>query len=236
MNNKNVHADHRKRICQRFLDTEGAGFSSHELLEILLFGSIPRANTNPTAHRLIERFGSVENILTASEKELLGVKGIGLSSARLITVMAEACRRFRESTSGTSSFGSREELYDHILKKADNFTKPVCMLVFINADLSLNGIEIIPVTEMLGSPNLSRLLSAYMLRNGRERLVSVFVHPDSPPIPSPTDYQLTKAIASVSSSLRLTLLDSLITGYGKYFSMKSTGAFSFLNKGGFSYG
>lgn len=92
MSEKKVHADHRKRMRQRFLDTGGAGFSSHELLELLLFGSVPRINTNPTAHKLIDRFGTVENVLSASADELQKVDGIGAASARLINVMGEACR------------------------------------------------------------------------------------------------------------------------------------------------
>ena len=61
-----LHKGHRRRLKQRFLISEGEGFNEHELLELLLFYAVPRRNTNDTAHRLIERFGSVNKMTEAS--------------------------------------------------------------------------------------------------------------------------------------------------------------------------
>lgn len=232
MSEKKVHADHRKRMRQRFLDTGGAGFSSHELLELLLFGSVPRINTNPTAHKLIDRFGTVENVLSASADELQKVDGIGAASARLINVMGEACRRFRERNTDIFSFSSEEELLSYIISRSEAFTEPVCMLLFISSNLTITGIETFPLSELIGSPAPEKRLSGCMLRNDRERLTAVFVHPDSPPIPSASDYRLTKLIAEISGSVGITMLDSVICGCGKVFSMRSSGAFSFRTRGG----
>lgn len=60
------------------------GFTSrqpHEVLEQLLFESIPRANTNEIGHRLIQRFGSVMDVLFAPREELVQVEGVGERSA-----------------------------------------------------------------------------------------------------------------------------------------------------------
>lgn len=51
------HDGHRERLRAR-LEREGIDhFAPHEVLELILFYSVPRANTNPIAHRLMERFG-----------------------------------------------------------------------------------------------------------------------------------------------------------------------------------
>lgn len=81
---KNLHANHRSRMLRQYRSSGGAQMLPHQLLEILLFYCIPRRDTNPIAHQLLQKFGSIPNLLQQSEKELCDVPGIGPSSARLI--------------------------------------------------------------------------------------------------------------------------------------------------------
>ena len=64
------HAGHRERLRKRYAENGFAGFAEHEILELLLTFAIPRINTNPQAHRLIERFGSLTGVLEADQKDL----------------------------------------------------------------------------------------------------------------------------------------------------------------------
>lgn len=98
---KNIHAGHRGRMRERFLSGGLDSFEPHEVLELLLFEFIPVVNTNPHAHALIERFGSVKNVLTAPYEELLEVPGIGPKAAEglrsVYPLMSEKiCAFFRE--------------------------------------------------------------------------------------------------------------------------------------------
>ena len=62
-NNANVHDGHRERMRLRFRETGSFdGFSEHEIIEMLLFYTHPRRNTNEIAHELIDRFGSIAGI------------------------------------------------------------------------------------------------------------------------------------------------------------------------------
>jgi len=63
--NVNVHENHRQRIKERFLKSPES-LNKHELLELLLFYAIPRRNVNPDAHRLIDKFGTINGVLNAS--------------------------------------------------------------------------------------------------------------------------------------------------------------------------
>ena len=67
---KNIHTGHRKRMRERFDAAGFDHFQPHEVMEVLLYEFIRVRDTNPTGHALIERFGSVENVLTASPEEL----------------------------------------------------------------------------------------------------------------------------------------------------------------------
>ena len=54
-----VHDGHRDRKREQFLRCGAESFADHELLELLLYYAIPQRDTNPIAHALIERFGSL---------------------------------------------------------------------------------------------------------------------------------------------------------------------------------
>ena len=71
----------RKRAAAHGLDS----FEPHEILELLLFQSIRRSNTNETAHRLLDVAGSLRALLREVPEKLTRVRGVGKASARLIS-------------------------------------------------------------------------------------------------------------------------------------------------------
>lgn len=106
-----VHANHRKRLRDRYKREGITNFEHHEMLELLLFSVIPRANTNPTAHNLLNRFGTLHGVFDASYEELIKVQGIGDKTARFIVdiskefyaqcereIMSSPCRSFEAAS------------------------------------------------------------------------------------------------------------------------------------------
>ncbi len=75
--NTNIHAHHRQRLKNRFNKYGYSSFESHNMLELLLFYGIPYKDTNPIAHNLIRRFGSMYEALKAPVEELCEVSGVG---------------------------------------------------------------------------------------------------------------------------------------------------------------
>lgn len=68
----------------------------HQVLELLLFYSIPRYDTNGLAHRLLAEFGSLSNVFDAPVEALTLVPGIGQDTAiflKLIPAVWNRCRR-----------------------------------------------------------------------------------------------------------------------------------------------
>ena len=88
--NYNGHEGHRERLRNRLSVTEDDDIISHEMLEAMLFFVLPRVNTNPIAHRLLDGFGSVEKVLNASEAQLQDVEGIGKKTAKDIRKVIES--------------------------------------------------------------------------------------------------------------------------------------------------
>ena len=80
-------AGHRERLRERFLANEVGARSDETLLELLLTFSIDRKDVKPLAHELINNFGSLAQVFSASPSELLKVNGIGQSAVTLLKVV-----------------------------------------------------------------------------------------------------------------------------------------------------
>lgn len=80
-------AGHRQRLRDRFLSGEAESFSDEILLELLLAFAIGRKDVRPLAQELVEIFGNIDHVLSASLDELYKVKGLGQSSIALLKVV-----------------------------------------------------------------------------------------------------------------------------------------------------
>ncbi len=118
---ENLHKGHRERVRERI---EKGGFdclSDIEILEYILFFSIPRSDTNLLAHRLLKTFASFEGVLEASKDELMTVEGIGQKSAHLLSSYLPVFRYYQMACSKPKSIE-----YDRT-DKVLNFFKNKCL-------------------------------------------------------------------------------------------------------------
>ena len=92
---KNIHDGHRERVRQEFLQH---GFDRntppHKILELLLFYCVGRVDTNPIAHELIKKYGSVAGVLDAPVEELAAFKGLNERSAVLLKLIMPIAQRY----------------------------------------------------------------------------------------------------------------------------------------------
>ena len=72
-----MHDGHRQRMKRRYLQSSLDSFDDLAILEFLLYYAIPRRDTNPIAHRLLDRYGSLASVLEAPREDLQKVEGIG---------------------------------------------------------------------------------------------------------------------------------------------------------------
>lgn len=80
-----LHKDHRKRMDEKAAVSGLQFLPEHEVLEMILFAVIPRANTNEMAKRLIDEFGSIGNVLKAHPDDLSKIDGIGERAAKFLS-------------------------------------------------------------------------------------------------------------------------------------------------------
>lgn len=108
---RNINAGHRGRMRQKLAQSGADGFLPHELLEMLLFYSMPRCDTNPIAHHLIDAFGSLEALFNATVEEIASVQGVGEKTAAFLKLCnATAEHTILRGSANEASFSKMEEV------------------------------------------------------------------------------------------------------------------------------
>ena len=110
----NIHKGHRKRMRESARrDPELESFSDVQILEYLLAFATPQRDTNPTAHALLDKFGSLLAVFRAPVEELINVKGVTVAAAEIISMLVKICIwdgkrdiRLSSAKSVASYFGS----------------------------------------------------------------------------------------------------------------------------------
>src|SRR3954453_2068383 len=84
---------HRERLRARFSEAGGDALPDYELLELVLFRSIPRRDVTPSAKELIRHFGTFAEVLSAPPARLMETEGVGESVVSDLKVVEAAGRR-----------------------------------------------------------------------------------------------------------------------------------------------
>lgn len=84
-----IHDNHRARMREKVFSGASRSFAPHEHLEILLYSSLPRTNTNEAAHALLQCGGDLNGVFKLSFDQLCNVKGIGSSTAGYLTKLTD---------------------------------------------------------------------------------------------------------------------------------------------------
>jgi DNA repair protein RadC len=212
-----MHDGHRERIRQRIIKEGTDNFEEHQLLEALLFFSIPRADTNETAHRLIDEFGSLAGVLSASREELMNVEGVGETSALLIKLVAGVNRKIALSE---NKEGVCYDTIGKICRYLANIyvgitVERVYMMMFDN------GMKLIDCVRICdGSVNAAVMQPRVMVEKALLKHASAVVvahnHPNGIAVPSGDDITTTEMLRSAFDLMGIQLIEHIIIAGRSY--------------------
>lgn len=215
-----MHEEHRKRVRDRFIENGLRCFPPHNVLELLLFYSIPRRDTNEIAHRLLDRFGSLSAVLEAPYEELRKVDGIGENSAALIHLAGKLAQRYLSELSEEKlSFNSTAAFHEYVTRLFLGAKNEAAYLLCLDN----NGKLLRCAPASLGTKNEllldNRTLLETAFRHNATKVVLTHNHPNGIAAPSKDDVNRTEAAILLFRSVNIQLLDHLIIGGQKCFSM-----------------
>lgn len=208
---KQPHLNHRKRMRERYQREGLDGFAPHEVLELLLYYARLRGDTNPTAHALLDTFGSLRGVLEASPQQLMQVPGVGEEAATLISLAVPLFRRYTVSLAEkrptiSSTAAAREYAFGLLAgQRSEQF-----FVLCLGADRSLLGVRKIAsgtVTEVAAYP---RAVAEAALTLNAHSVILCHNHPDGLCEPSPEDLETTHRLWRLLEAMDIRLLDHVI--------------------------
>lgn len=215
---------HRQRLRDRFLASKGDGLADYELLELLLFHSIPRIDVKPLAKRLVEQFGSLGAVLSADPDRLAEVKGVSPTTVVLLKAVRESGLRL----------GLEEVLDQPVLTSWNKLIK------YCRAEMAHDGIEqfrvlylnrrnMLIADEEQGrgtvdhTPVYPREVVKRALELGATAIIMVHNHPSGDPTPSRADIEMTREVQKAGAHLGITLHDHVVIARKGHSSFKAMG-------------
>ncbi len=220
-----THDGHRARMKARFKTHGLDNFDDHNVLELLLFYTIPRRDTNEIAHALLKRFGNLTAVFEASIDDLTSVPGVGESSAVLLRLIPQATRRYlldkstkhKEDLSSSDmagNFAVAKLLYEPeevlIMMCLDSCGRMISHYELARGDIEQVSVNIRRIAELAMS---SKAISVILAHN----------HLSGSCLPSREDEQNTSRLRTALGLLGVNLADHIVVSGGEYTSMAESG-------------
>ena len=218
-----IHDGHRQRKKQQFLQHGLDGFADHEVLELALFYAIPRRDTNETAHRLLQKFGSLQEVFFAPVEELQKVEGVGENAAVLLHLLPELYRR--------SCLSTKEEVIVNSVESAGRFFSRLLSgerrEVLYQVCLDAKGKVLSHKRLASGTVSMAPVSIREVVENALHTDASVVMlghnHPSGIALPSEEDREITVRIQQALAALGIRLADHIIVADNDFVSMADSG-------------
>ncbi len=226
---KSLHTGHRKRVIKKYMEHGLDSFAEHEVLEIMLFFSVPRIDTNPLAHRLINEFGSLQNVLSATAEDLKRVEGVGDNTATLISLF-RAIREYQNTHLFQKSvkFNETAEFGMFCVEYFSAHIEESAIMLALDPRSRLKKVSVISKGTINETYfNVSKIVKdALNLR--ATGIIIAHNHPDGSLQPSSSDVILTKDLRELLANVHIDLVDHIICNDKYFTSFRERGLFDRL--------
>lgn len=218
------HDGHRERLRARYRKEGLAGFAQHEVLELLLTFAIPRVNTNPIAHQLLDHFGSFHGALEAAPEELERVPGIGPQSAILISMLLPILRMYeQERLLPQLRLNTYVELAAYCRTLFLGVTNEQVYVLCLDARLQLLAAELIATGTPSEVQLAPRTVVHALLRHNAVGAVVTHNHPSGSLVPSQEDVDLTLRIQALLEGMDVRFYDHVLIAGQRDYSFRQNG-------------
>lgn len=213
---------HRQRLRDRFRNGGADALPDYELLEMILFRVFPRGDTKPIAKRLLAKFGTFAEVVSAPPQRLQEVEGIGeraIDELKLIKAAAE--RLARGEISNKPALSSWTGVLDY-LRVAQGFDhREQFRILFLDKKNNLIADEVQGRGTIDHTPVYTREVVKRALELSASAIILVHNHPSGDPTPSRADIDMTKHIIDAARPLGISVHDHVIVGRDGHASLKA---------------
>lgn len=212
---------HRSRVRKKFLSSQGQTLSDYELLEILLFSSIPRKDTKKIAKDLIQKFGDISSVIKADIENLKEIAGLGESSLTQIKIISNIIEKtLKQDSLQKKVLNNWQDLLNYVFAAFYGLNHEVFRVLFLDKKHQLIEDELIKKGENDHVNISSKEIVKKALLLSASSIILLHNHPSGNLNPSNQDIQFTNEMVKILKNLEIKVLDHLIVFNSNYFSFK----------------
>lgn len=225
MTESNSHSNHRERVRKKFAEFGFDGFYDHEVLEMMLFYAIPRCDTNPIAHALLDEFGTLAQVLDADVDSLKKVDGIGESAAVYLSALGKIVGRYNRSRweDTKSAFANVTSAGLWCADYIGNETEEVFALICLDTQKQVKK-QVILARGVVDKVHVDvRKIAQHVVSVNAKYIVLCHNHPSGILQPSYEDIEMTGKLIAALKPLEIEIIDHFVVSGRGFTSMAERG-------------
>ena len=219
-----IHEGHRQRLKDRFLREGLDNFDELYVLELLLYYCIPRKDTNPIAHALLDSFGSLTGVLEATVEELERIPGISHNAATFLNLVHQTGRYYQVKRVQTGDIlRTIDQCGNYLVPHFYGRENETVFLLCLDAKCKVLGCKLVGEGSVNSANIPIRRVVETALNTNATTVILAHNHPSGLAIPSDEDVETTMRVAKAMESVEITLADHIVVADNDYVSMVQSG-------------
>ncbi len=216
---------HRERLRKKYLQGGYFAFHEYEVIELLLTYVIPRKDTKPIAKDLIEKFGSLDGVVTASIEELCSISGIKENSAIFVKLLGDLSKNLYKGEIKKEGIQLKDKnsLIRYLRSEIGFSSREEFRVIFLNNYNMLVGSETLFIGTIDKSAVYPREIVEKVLYYKAKGIIFAHNHPSGNLRPSKQDIQITEHMQEALDLIDVKLLEHIIITQDGYFSFLEEG-------------
>ena len=225
INENHIHDGHRSRMRTKLILHGSEIFDTYELLEMLLYYAVPYRDTNPTAKLLLDRFGSLDGVLSAGRDELMSVKGVGKRAAELLMEVGSSAEILGVELSeiGRESFKVYSQAGRHFVKLFSEHSGPCVALMLLDNNMRCIDCDVLYSLDYDSAEVKPRPFIDRAMRARASVAITAHSHPYGPLFPTEGDRATNLLITGTLRSVGVTHAEHFVVSGERFIGIMSNG-------------
>ncbi|MFA4955592.1 MAG: DNA repair protein RadC [Candidatus Methanoperedens sp.] len=212
-----------ERPRERLIKNGASALSDSELLAIILRTGSKQENVINLSQRILGEY-NIKQLSQINITQLMKVHGIKESKASQILACFEIARRLESFNSVEKpKISSPEDVYRRLFPRMREQKKEMFIELCLDTKNQILKEEVISIGSLNANVVHPREVFKLALTESAAHIIVAHNHPSGDPTPSREDIEITKKLVETGNIMGITVLDHVIIGDGRHFSLKEAG-------------
>lgn len=218
----NFHEGHRKRMSSRMLEHGSEILENYEIVEMMLFLVLKRQDTRTLAKILLNKFGSINQILNADKEDITSIKGLGEKTFESFQIIKNVVQSVvKEKIEKKKVIECFDDVIAYCKINMQNLKEEELRAIFLTGSGQIIKDKILQKGTIDAVEAYNREIVKKCLEIGAKGIILIHNHPSGDPTPSKADIVSTIKIKEACQVFNINLIDHVVIGGDNYVSLKS---------------